>query len=311
MNWAPAEAIAKAVLYEGCLLYPYRPSALKNRERWTFGRVEPGGVAGTEFLVEGGPDCRLELRVRFLEEDGSTLREREIATTVGRRHEFPGGVVECARGATKEGRDLYALRVGCAPGGGPLLSCHALLGIEGGRFLSMTDPLSADCRHEGLWPILVGPELLLAAPIILEDHPSIAPESPGDLFDGTEIDEILTLRIRTLADSEKEEIRLAGGLGERLLERAESLSPEKLRELHGARRLPRAGDRVRLRPQGRADIMDLALEGRQATVVAVEEDLEGRRYVAVTVADDPGGDLGMAGFPGHRFFFRPEEVELL
>ena len=59
------------------------------------------------------------------------------------------------------------------------------------------------------------------------------------------------------------------------------------------------------------DILDLALDGKEATVVAVEEDLEGRRYVAVTVADDPGSDLGRAGFPGHRFFFRPEEVEPL
>ena len=68
---------------------------------------------------------------------------------------------------------------------------------------------------------------------------------------------------------------------------------------------------VRLRPRGRADIMDLALEGKEATVVSVEEDLEGRRYVAVTVEDDPGRDLGGVGYPGHRFFFRPEEVEPL
>jgi hypothetical protein len=69
------------------------------------------------------------------------------------------------------------------------------------------------------------------------------------------------------------------------------------------------GDVVRLRPQGRADVMDLALAGREATVVAIEEDLEGRRYVAVTVNDDPGRDLGERGYLGHRFFFRPEEVE--
>ena len=34
---------------------------------------------------------------------------------------------------------------------------------------------------------------MLSAPIILYDYPQIAPESPGDLFDLTEIDELLTL----------------------------------------------------------------------------------------------------------------------
>ena len=57
--------------------------------------------------------------------------------------------------------------------------------------------------------------------------------------------------------------------------------------------------------------MDLTLEGKTATVVAVDEDLEGRRYLSVTVSDDPGRDLGEGGWPGHRFFFRPDEVERL
>ena len=73
----------------------------------------------------------------------------------------------------------------------------------------------------------------------------------------------------------------------------------------------RAGDHVRLRPAGRADIMDLALAGRAATVEAIEQDFEGRVYLAVTVDDDPGKDFGALRQPGHRFFFRPEEVEPL
>jgi hypothetical protein len=73
----------------------------------------------------------------------------------------------------------------------------------------------------------------------------------------------------------------------------------------------RAGDRVRLRPAGRADVMDLALAGRAATVESVEQDFEGRVFLAVTVDDDPGKDLGALRQPGHRFFFRPEEVEPL
>jgi hypothetical protein len=73
----------------------------------------------------------------------------------------------------------------------------------------------------------------------------------------------------------------------------------------------RAGDRVRLRPRARADILDLALAGMLATVESVEQDFEGRIYLAVTVDDDPGRDLGQLRQPGHRFFFGPEEVEPL
>ncbi len=73
----------------------------------------------------------------------------------------------------------------------------------------------------------------------------------------------------------------------------------------------RAGDRVRLRPRGWADIMDLALAGKAATVESIEQDYEGRVYLAVTVDDDPGKDLGLLRQPGHRFFFQPDEVEPL
>jgi polyisoprenoid-binding protein YceI len=73
----------------------------------------------------------------------------------------------------------------------------------------------------------------------------------------------------------------------------------------------RPGDRVRLRPRARADILDLALAGKTATVEAIEQDYEGRAYLAVTVDDDPGKDLGLLRQPGHRFFFAPEEIEPL
>jgi hypothetical protein len=73
----------------------------------------------------------------------------------------------------------------------------------------------------------------------------------------------------------------------------------------------RPGGRVRLRPRGRADILDLALAGMTATVEAIEQDYEGRVYLAVVVDQDPGKDLGALRQPGHRFFFQPEEVEPL
>jgi hypothetical protein len=73
----------------------------------------------------------------------------------------------------------------------------------------------------------------------------------------------------------------------------------------------RAGDRVRLRPLRRADILDMALDGKAATIEAIEQDYEGRAYVAVVVDDDPGKDLGALRQPGHRFFFFLEEIEPL
>lgn len=73
----------------------------------------------------------------------------------------------------------------------------------------------------------------------------------------------------------------------------------------------RQGDRVRLRPRRRADIMDMVLQGMTATVDSIEQDLEGQIYLAVTVDDDPGRDLGAMRQPGHRFFFMANEVEPL
>jgi hypothetical protein len=71
------------------------------------------------------------------------------------------------------------------------------------------------------------------------------------------------------------------------------------------------GDRVRLRPAGRGDIFDLALSGKSAVIASIEQDFENRIHLAVIVEDDPGKDLGLTGKPGHRFFFSPEEVEVL
>jgi len=73
----------------------------------------------------------------------------------------------------------------------------------------------------------------------------------------------------------------------------------------------RQGDRVRLQPRGRADILDLALVGKTAIVEAIEQDFDGRAWLAVILEDDPGKDLGLLRQPGHRFFFSPEEVEPL
>jgi hydrogenase maturation protease len=127
-----------------------------------------------------------------------------------------------------------------------LVSTHAILRVAGGEFASLLDPpeelrqLSAQCSNVGLWPVLAGdatpPDTMLASPIILYDYPQIAPESPGALFDGTEIDEILSLRILTLTDEEKREMRETDPKARRLLERTEALDPEQWMQLHGVMR---------------------------------------------------------------------------
>ena len=114
-----------------------------------------------------------------------------------------------------------------------LLSAHTILHIEGGEFISAIDPpdslkqAAAECANVGTWPVLAGEEgqrdCMLSSPIILYDYPQIAPESPGALFDGTEIDEILALRILTLTDDEKQEMRNADDRSREILERTETM----------------------------------------------------------------------------------------
>ena len=209
-----------------------------------------------------------------------------------------------------------------------LASTHLLLGARDGQFVSLIDPpeparaAAAQCKNLGVFPVLVGAQdTVLASPIILYDFPQLAPQSPGDLFDSSEIDEILTLRILTLTDEEKREMRAADPRARELLDRTEALGQDELMRLHGVLRAKgravssgveiHPGHRVRLRPRPGGDIFDVALAGKEATVASVEEDFEGRVFLALTIDDDPGRDLGLEGKPGHRFFFRPEEVEPL
>lgn len=208
-------------------------------------------------------------------------------------------------------------------------SAHVLLSCRDGRFVSSIDPPpdlaahAARCRSEGVWPVLVGDErkrdTLVASPIVLSDYPEIAKASPGDLFDATEIDEILSLRIRTLSESERREAFATDPRARELILRSEALGEEELLALHGICALSRGaaaepasyepGDAVVLRPRAGGDVLDLALSGESATVLAREEDVDGRVYYTVTVDADPGRDLGALGQPGHRFFFGADELE--
>ncbi|MGH4012472.1 MAG: hypothetical protein ACRDSL_00740 [Pseudonocardiaceae bacterium] len=125
-----------------------------------------------------------------------------------------------------------------------LIAAHTVIAVTDGEFISLIDPpewakpAAQGCHNERIWPVMVGEagrrDVILSSPIILYDYPTIAPESPGELFDGLEIDEILTLRTMTLTDEEKAEARATDEKARKLMDRVDSMPPEMLDKLHGA-----------------------------------------------------------------------------
>ncbi len=139
----------------------------------------------------------------------------------------------------------------CAPGAPrhevlrtSLIAAHTLLSAPGAVFLSLTDPprwaepAVADCVNEHTWPVLAGPpdraDVVLSSPIILADHPQLAPESTINLFDGLENDEILTLRTLVLTDAEKAEARDTDPRAAGIIDAVDAMPPEILERLHGS-----------------------------------------------------------------------------
>jgi hypothetical protein len=295
--------IADAVLYEGYLLWPYRKSALKNQQRFTFGGVYPPAWEDVsrmqaQVLLEG-EDPRLEARVRFLQvirrqvlrtgadgrsepveelQDGGErwvsweeAVEREFApgpirVPAGEELEqIPGGAIRrswrsldgqltVARQALRPGLWRVTARVtnasACAAGAREealrqtFCSTHVVLRCREGAWVSLTDPPaelhaeSEPCENIGVWPVLVGERsdrsTVLCSPIILADHPEIAPESPGDLFDSAEIDQMLVLNILAMTDEERREMRDCDPRARQILQRTESLTGEEMMRLNGA-----------------------------------------------------------------------------
>jgi hypothetical protein len=333
MNRPLVEKVVRAVLYEGYMLYPYRPSALKNQKRCHFGVIYPRdyseaergaepSIMQTECLAITTASSILDVEIRFLQADGPACIERQVhVRDVGLATiSFPNisGSVEVTAAAIAHSVVRIRVRVlnetpfpnrPCKRDdvlGSSLLSTHVILHLQDGEFISLIDPpehlreFTSQCVNVGTWPVLIGAsgdrDCMLSSPIILYDYPQIAADTDGDLFDCTEIDEMLNLRIQTLADFEKDEMRNADPRTREILERV------------SCRGLA-AGHRVRLQPKAGADIFDIALAGRTATIESIEQDFEGRIHVAVVLDDDPGRDLGFLRQPGHRFFFAPDEVE--
>jgi hypothetical protein len=313
MNFDNVEKIAAAILYEGYILYPYRPTAIKNRQRWNFGTFYPRDYAEaqrppepfsfvSECLLQAGADAKLDLRIRFLQllrrpsvgtaqaltdsslewDEGfertaaqSDLRISDlIARPISMDLRFDSGQPAAGDAPDAPPNDLrahltlsvealesgaYKLRVELqnitplAKGGAAtrdqaladsFVSAHMLLGVSGAEFISLLDPpaqyaeAAGACRNIGVFPILAGEDgartTMLCSPIILYDYPKIAPESAGDFFDGTEMDEMLALRVLTLTEQEKQEMRNGDPRARLILERTESLSEEHLMKVHGA-----------------------------------------------------------------------------
>jgi hypothetical protein len=296
MNFASVEKIAAAVLYEGYILYPYRATAIKNRQRWNFGTLYPRIYAEaqrpqepfrllSECLLIPGDNTSLDIKVSFLQllpqprvnssladpsldwdeavertSDHCDLSLNALLTSPPTLHIKPAAdLTACLTihaqtlpsGACKLHLELE--NVSPLPSGAKarrdealpqaLVSAHLLLGITGGEFLSLLeppDPYTTDakaCFNTGVFPVLAGDEpdrsILLLSPIILYDYPKTSPESAGDFFDGTEMDEMLTLRVLTLTDAEKDEMRHGDPRARRILERTEALAGEEMLKTHG------------------------------------------------------------------------------
>jgi hydrogenase maturation protease len=222
----------------------------------------------TECLVAGSGESLLEVKTRFLQmvDEQGHEREVEAAVTIAsirdarlrepfRYGDRIEGEIEMEASCIEKSLFRICLQVrNCSTFADAsrdqalarsLVSVHSILHVGGAEFVSLLDPPEQfcdaveGCRNTGAWPVLAGEpgvrDAMLVSPIILYDYPQIAPESPGDLFDGTEIDEILALRILT-TDDEKREVRQGDERARRILDRTETLPPEHFQKRHGALR---------------------------------------------------------------------------
>ncbi len=362
------EELVTSLLWEGYALYPYTPGATKNATPTPFGIVYPPVYASEcpgafdharlECVAEPsepGAGARLSATLRYLAPSGerneATERRVELGPVpVGDRvtTQFDGGrltlrserhgdgsvVVRCCVHNTREapaGLD----RAGALARS--LISTQLLVRVSGGRFRS---PLDSAPTSVNTYPVLATETAVLGTTYVLPDHPQIAPESRGGLFDSTEIEEALLLHVQVLSDEERAEIERADPAVREMIERAAAATPEDIIALHGRVEIrdpetlvppseppglpdPAAGQpeaivdgvrfarglKVVIRPGPGADIQARMLDGRTATVERILTDYDGKTHLGVTIDDDPGQDL-MRETGRFLYFFAPE-VEVI
>ena len=222
-----------------------------------------------------------------------------------------------------------------------LLSTVPIVRVIGGRFVSALEQPRASVNT---FPVLASPtdDTMVGAAIVLPDHPQIAPESQGGLFDSTEIEEALLLHVLALSDAEREEIERQDPTVRAMVARAAAATPADIIALHGRVTLRdpasprdresleppvpppgladptrgeeiadvdgvtfRRGGKVVIRPPADADLHARMLDGRTATIERIFIDYDGRAHLGVTIDGDPGQDL-MRDTGRYLFFFAPE-----
>lgn len=316
---------------------PFGPVALDGRP-WTLSVTADAGT-DVEFL-DGGRLVRQRREVRGVltvagEADGDLRRVSVRVSNIG-------------DGAVDKNDSIARSMIGT----------HLVAELDRGRFVSLLEPPPAAtgavsrCSQHRCFPVLAGPpgarDSLLISPIILYDHPEVAEQSDTALYDCTEIDEILTLRVMTMTDEEKAQARATDPRAARIIDDCDAMSPEAMARLHGVLRDPHAmrglvpeipegvdwwdpladnavrpeidavlvngvrvarGSQVRLRPRRNADAQDIFVAGKTARVTSVHSDVEGNTHVAVVVDDDPAADLH--DWYGRYLYFSPDEIEPL
>jgi len=364
------EELVTSLLWEGYALYPYTPGATKNATPTPFGIVYPPAYAAEcpgafdharlECVADIDPGPRtptLTATLRYLAPSGerheAAARRVELGPApLGERVtiEFEGGRLTMRSQARGDGSALVRCCVHntCeAPGGldragalaRSLISTQLLVRVSPGRFRS---PLDSAPTSVNTYPVLATEtdDAVLGTTYVLPDHPQIAPESRGGLFDSTEIEEALLLHVQVLSDDERAEIERADPAVREMIERAAAVTPEDIIALHGRVEIrdpltteppreppglpdPAAGQpeaivdgvrfarglKVVIRPGPDADIQARMLDGRTATIERILTDYDGKTHLGVTIDDDPGQDLMRE--TGRLLYFFAPEVEVI
>ena len=256
------ERLVDSLLYEGYALYPYTPSAQKNATPTPFGIVYPPAYAARnqatfdrarlQCLARPAAGAKLSVTVWFLRPSGKRHEaERHCVeigpTPLGERVTVPFAQGRVTLRSEPAGEDGIWKVSSCVhntstvdPGpersdalGESLISTHIVVRISAGSFVS---PLESEgCESVNTWPVLATPadDAILGAAIVLPDHPQLAPESLGNLFDNTEIEEALLLHVHALSDSERDRISAQDPAVRAMIERAAAATPQEMLALHG------------------------------------------------------------------------------